>query len=80
MNNIEEQFLDVSKNELKDNFHLFKKCPAKILAYFRVYEIEQLDYVSNSEFKESKLRITDSLFEDEDLRYDIDYFLNNYQS
>lgn len=68
-----EAFMDLSKDQVKERFDACKLCPSRILAYFKLYDIKDIDYLNDYEFKESKERILDDL--DYNLKEDISNLL-----
>ena len=71
MNSMElrESFYDLSKEEFIKRFELCKICPGRILAYFKVYDIEDIEYLMDTEYRESKERLLDDL--DMNLKQDL---------
>lgn len=66
---LNESFMDLSQDQLIENFHKAKICPTRILAYFKVYEVYDIKSISPYEFKISKERLLADL--DYNLKQDI---------
>ena len=70
----EQAFFDLTKEKMIDSFSNCKFCPGRILAYFRIYEIESLEFISDSEFKSSKERLLSDIYANADLNMKQDIY------
>ena len=72
---LKQAFLDIDKERFQESFYRCKYCPSRILAYFKVYDIEDIEHLTDYEFKESKERLLDDL--DMNIKQDLVNMLSN---